>query len=78
MGHGTSVTLDLPLADAAGRVRAARPEQGLGVLAEINLTAVPPSQARHADQGPSHPSGPEDLDGPRLKIGQIDAENRPQ
>ena len=40
MSYGTSVTLDLPFADAAGRVRAALAEQGFGVLTEIDVTAT--------------------------------------
>ena len=40
MGYGTSVTLDLPFAHAVGRVRAALPEQGFGVVTEIDVTAT--------------------------------------
>ena len=40
MSYGTSVTLDLPFADAARRVRAALAEQGFGVLTEIDVTAT--------------------------------------
>lgn len=40
MSCGTSVTLDLPFADAVGRVRAALQEQGFGVLTEIDVTAT--------------------------------------
>ena len=40
MSYGTSVTLDVPFADAAGRVRAALQEQGFGVLTEIDVTAT--------------------------------------
>jgi uncharacterized protein (DUF302 family) len=40
MSYGTSVTLDLPFADAVGRVRAALQEQGFGVLTEIDVTAT--------------------------------------
>ena len=40
MSYGTSVTLDLPFADAAVRVRAALQEQGFGVLTEIDVTAT--------------------------------------
>ena len=32
MSYGTSVTLDIPFADALGRVRAALQEQGFGAL----------------------------------------------
>jgi uncharacterized protein (DUF302 family) len=38
MSYGTSVTLDIPFADAVGRVRAALAEQGFGVLTEIDVT----------------------------------------
>jgi uncharacterized protein (DUF302 family) len=40
MSYGTSVTLDLPFADAVGRVRAVLQEQGFGVLTEIDVTAT--------------------------------------
>ena len=40
MSYGTSVILDLPFAEAAGRVRAALREQGFGVLTEIDVTAT--------------------------------------
>jgi uncharacterized protein (DUF302 family) len=40
MSYGTSVTLDMPFADAVGRVRAALAEQGFGVLTEIDVTAT--------------------------------------
>jgi uncharacterized protein (DUF302 family) len=40
MSYGTSVTLDLPFADAASRVRAALQEQGFGVLTEIDVTST--------------------------------------
>jgi uncharacterized protein (DUF302 family) len=40
MSYGTSVTLDIPFADAVGRVRAALQEQGFGVLTEIDVTAT--------------------------------------
>jgi len=40
MSYGTSVTLDLPFADAVGRVRTALAGQGFGVLTEINVTAT--------------------------------------
>ncbi len=40
MSYGTSVTLDIPFADAAGRVRAALKDQGFGVLTEIDVTAT--------------------------------------
>jgi len=40
MSYGTSVTLDIPFADAADRVRAALKDQGFGVLTEIDVTAT--------------------------------------
>ncbi len=40
MSYGTSVTLDVPFAEAAGRVRAALAGQGFGVLTEIDVTAT--------------------------------------
>jgi len=48
MSYGTSVTLGLPFADAADRVRAALAEQGFGVLTEIDVTAT--LQARLGEQ----------------------------
>jgi uncharacterized protein (DUF302 family) len=40
MSYGTSVTLDVPFADAVDRVRTALAEQGFGVLTEIDVTAT--------------------------------------
>ena len=40
MSYGTSVTLDIPFTEAVDRVRAALPEQGFGVLTEIDVTAT--------------------------------------
>ena len=40
MSYGASVTLDIPFADAADRVRAALKDQGFGVLTEIDVTAT--------------------------------------
>jgi uncharacterized protein (DUF302 family) len=40
MSYGTSVTLDIPFADAADRVRAALKDQGFGVLTEIDVKAT--------------------------------------
>lgn len=40
MSDGLTVTLDLPLSEAADRVRAALKEQGFGVLTEIDLAAT--------------------------------------
>lgn len=40
MSYGTSVTLDIPFAEAVGRVRAALAGQGFGVLTEIDVTAT--------------------------------------
>ena len=40
MSYGTSVTLDIPFADAVSRVRAALQEQGFGVLTAIDVTAT--------------------------------------
>ena len=40
MSYGTSVTLDIPFAEAVNRVRAALREQGFGVLTEIDVTAT--------------------------------------
>ncbi|MGA2826554.1 MAG: DUF302 domain-containing protein [Streptosporangiaceae bacterium] len=40
MSYGTQITLDLPYAEAVGRVRAALTEQGFGVLTEIDVTAT--------------------------------------
>jgi hypothetical protein len=39
MSYGTSLTLGIPFADAASRVRAALQQQGFGVLTEIDVTA---------------------------------------
>ena len=40
MSYGTSVTVDLPFADAVGRIREALKAQGFGVLTEIDVTAT--------------------------------------
>ncbi len=40
MSYGTSVTVDIPFADAADRVRAALKDQGFGVLTEIDVKAT--------------------------------------
>ena len=40
MSYGTSITLHIPFADAADRVRAALKDQGFGVLTEIDVTAT--------------------------------------
>ena len=40
MSYGTSVTLDVPFADAVRQARAALQEQGFGVLTEIDVTAT--------------------------------------
>ena len=40
MSYGTSVTVDLPFADAVGRIREALKGQGFGVLTEIDVTAT--------------------------------------
>ena len=40
MGYGTSITLDIPFAEAVTRVRGALGEQGFGVLTEIDVTAT--------------------------------------
>jgi uncharacterized protein (DUF302 family) len=40
VSYGTSITLDLPFAEATDRVRAALAEQGFGVLTEIDVTAT--------------------------------------
>jgi uncharacterized protein (DUF302 family) len=40
MSYGTGITLDMPFADALGRVRTALQEQGFGVLTEIDVTAT--------------------------------------
>ena len=40
MSYRTSVTLDIPVADAVSRVRAALQQQGFGVLTEIDVTAT--------------------------------------
>jgi uncharacterized protein (DUF302 family) len=40
VSYGTQITLDLPYAEAVGRVRAALTEQGFGVLTEIDVTAT--------------------------------------
>ncbi len=40
MSYGTSITVDLPFAEAAARVRDALKDQGFGVLTEIDVTAT--------------------------------------
>jgi uncharacterized protein (DUF302 family) len=40
MSYGTSITTDLPFADAVARVRDALKGQGFGVLTEIDVTAT--------------------------------------
>ena len=40
MSYGTGITVDLPFADAAARVRDALKGQGFGVLTEIDVTAT--------------------------------------
>ena len=40
MSYGTSVTLDTSFANAVSRIRAALPEQGFGVLTEIDVTGT--------------------------------------
>ncbi len=40
MSYGTSLTLDIPFAEAVSRVRAALQQQGFGVLTEIDDTAT--------------------------------------
>ena len=40
MSYGTSITVDLPFADAVARVRDALKGQGFGVLSEIDVTAT--------------------------------------
>ena len=40
MSYGTSITIDLPFAEAADRVRNALKAQGFGVLTEIDVTAT--------------------------------------
>ena len=40
MSYRTSVTLDIPVANAVSRVRAALQQQGFGVLTEIDVTAT--------------------------------------
>jgi len=40
MRYGTGITMDLPFAEAASRVRDALKDQGFGVLTEIDVTAT--------------------------------------
>ena len=40
MSYGTSVTVEVPFADAVSRVRAALQAQGFGVLTEIDVTST--------------------------------------
>ncbi len=40
MGYGTSITVDIPYAEAVARVRSALQEQGFGVLTEIDVKAT--------------------------------------
>jgi uncharacterized protein (DUF302 family) len=40
VSYGTTITLDVPFAEAVARVRAALKDQGFGVLTEIDVTAT--------------------------------------